>query len=149
MFVTVSRQDFLDRIATAARDDQGLNELREFIFNHYWNEDEYVFESEEVEWIFAVLLPYFQVEEALGDSRRQERMANLREALEHEFSPESAVLGLEFDRVADLVQRFRAGRIRMHLFRKKIEELTPARIDKGKLFEGVSSRWVPELTNES
>lgn len=148
MLVTVSRQDLLNRIATAARDEQSLDDLRRFIFDHYWNEDEYIFESEDVEWVFAVLLPYFQLEEAAGDARRQERMTKLLEALESEFSPESAVLGLEFDRIADLVQKYRGGHMRTHLFRKKVEEITPARIDKQKLFEAVISRWASELMDE-
>lgn len=140
MLIIVSKRDLLDRIADAGKEEQGLAALRDFIFDYYWDEDEYVFESEESEWIFAVLLPYLQVEEAIGDPHRQERMRKLLEALGQEFTPESAVIGLEYDCINDLVQKYRNGFIRRHLLRKKIEELTPAAIDKEKLFKAVMAK---------
>lgn len=140
MLIIASRQEVLNHISDACVANEGFAALRDFVFGHYWNEDEYVFECDEVETVFAVLLPYLQSEDALGDSMRQARMEELRDALTSEFTSESAVLGLEYDRISDLVRKYEKGHIRAHLLRKSIEGLTPAQIDKGRLWELVTDR---------
>lgn len=125
----VSRRVLLKKIADAASDNEGFLAFRNFVFDYYAAEDNYVFTSHSLELIFAVLLPYLQVEEAFGDSQREQRMKRLRTALEEELTPESAICALEYDRITLLLTRLESEAISKDVFDKQLKKLSPVQVD--------------------
>lgn len=147
----VSRSILQDKIGDAARSDEGFLALRDFVFDYYAAEDDYVFEPEAGEAVFAVLLPYLQVEEAFGDDRREQRMKWLGLALEKEFTAESAVAAISRDRIARLLSRRASRVISEEVFQTQLRKLSPARVDWEavlKLYESYRNSAPDERTKE-
>jgi len=129
MSYLVSRPVLQDKIGEAARSDEGFLALRNFVFDYYAAEDDYVFEPAAGEAVFAVLLPYLQVEEAFGDNRREQRMRWLGMALEKEFTAESAVAAISRERIAQLLTKRASRVISEEVFQEQLRKLSPARVD--------------------
>ncbi len=142
----VSRENLLDRISKAADSEEDFLALRDFIFDYYAAEDNYVFESEELEKIFAVLLPYLHFEETFGDRQRTRRLKRLEMALKEEFTPESAVLALEYERISSLLRKLETEKISDFVFKAQLRKLSPLDINWRKVLELYKSH--PELYDE-
>ena len=131
----MSRETLLQKIAQAIDSQERFIELRNFIFDYYAAEDEYDFTSPELEKVFAVLLPYLHFEEAFGDPQRPERLRLLEKTLKEEMSPEAAILGLEFDKISQLLQKLRSGLISDTVFETQLKKISPVDLDWDKVLD--------------
>jgi hypothetical protein len=143
MIHLVTRESLLEKIGNAANSESDFLALRNYVFDHYAAEDEYVFESENLKLIFAVLLPYLHSEEALGDEQRGARLSRLQKALLRELSPEAAVLALEYDRIALLLGKLNSGVIPQQVFAQQMRKLYPVNYNWLKVIDLYNSRPDP------
>lgn len=143
MYHLVSRDNLLARITDAINDEEDFVALRNFIFNYYSADDDYVFESKELEMIFAVLASYLEFEEAYGDSERAPRLIRLKRVLEQESTPESVLVAIEYDRVSSLLEKLKAGVISEFTFEAQLRKLSPVNVSWNKVLEFHKSH--PEL----
>jgi hypothetical protein len=125
----VSPKALLQKVVNASNSQEGCLDLRNFVFDYYAGEDEYVFTSERLEKIFAVLLPYLHFEEAFGDQRRALRLRLMEQILREDLSPESAVLGLEYDQISALSEKLESGLIPESVFETQLRKISPADVD--------------------
>lgn len=130
---SVTITNLLQTISQAAHDDNHFARLRNLVFDYFADEETYFFESEAVKDVFNVLLPYLHFEEAFGDKQRAQRMKRLEKALRAEFSPEMAVLGLEYERIAELEQKKQAGVISDFIFQQQLRKISASKLNWAKV----------------
>lgn len=129
MNVLVTRDLLLEKCARADEYDEAFDALRSFVFDHYYAEDDYTFEEEVLEDIFAVLAPYFESEEAFGDPRKHERLHRLCTVLRHaRWSPEHVFFTLYFDEIKELSMKRANGEITSEVFMSQLERLSPVNL---------------------
>jgi hypothetical protein len=126
---SVSTTNLLQTISQAANDNDQFARLRNLVFDYFADEETYFFQSESVKDVFGVLLPYLHFEEAFGDEQRARRMKRLEKALRAEFSPEMAVLGLEYERIAELDRKKQTGVISDFIFQQQLRKLSASKIN--------------------
>ena len=120
-------------ISQAANDNDEFARLRDLVFDYFADEETYFFQSESVRDVFAVLLPYLHFEEAFGDEQRAQKMTRLDKALRAEFSPEMAVLGLEYERIAELERKKQSGVISDFTFQQQLRKISAVQINWAKV----------------
>lgn len=125
----VSHQTLLEKITNAIDEEQHFLALRNFILAYYGADDDYVFESKEVEMVFAVIASYLEFEEAFGDPQRGLRLRRLKKALEEVFTPESAICALEHDRISALLEKLELGIIPEFTFERQVRKLSPINVN--------------------
>ncbi|HEY0727361.1 MAG TPA: hypothetical protein VGD38_04770 [Pyrinomonadaceae bacterium] len=130
---SVSTTNLLQTISQAANDDDQFARLRNLVFDYFADEETYLFESESVRDVFGVLLPYLHFEEAFGDEQRAERMKRLEKALRAELTPEMAVLGLEYERIAELDRKKQSGVISDFTFQQQLRKISASKINWAKV----------------
>ena len=130
---SVSTTSLLHTISQAANDDDQFARLRNLVFDYFADEETYFFQSESLKDVFNVLLPYLHFEEAFGDEARAQRMERLEKALRAEFSPEMAVVGLEYERIAELDRKKQAGVISEFTFQQQLRKISPAQVNWAKV----------------
>lgn len=130
---SVSTTSLLQTISQAANGNYQFARLRNLVFDYFADEETYFFQSESVKDVFGVLLPYLHAEEAFGDEHRAQRMKRLDKALLAEFSPEMAVLGLEYERIAELERKKQTGVISHFTFQQQLRKVSPSQINWAKL----------------
>lgn len=126
---SVSTTSLLQTISQAANDDEHFARLRNLVFDYFADEETYFFQSESLKDVFGVLLPYLHFEEAFGDEQRAQRMKRLDKALHEECSPEMAVVGLEYERIAELERKKQSGVISDFTFQQQLRKLSAAKIN--------------------
>lgn len=130
---SVSTSNLLQTISQAANDDDQFARLRNLVFDYFADEETYFFESESVRDVFGVLLPYLHFEEAFGDEQRAQRMKRLEKALRAELTPEMAVLGLEYERIAELDRKKQSGVISDFTFQQQLRKISASKINWAKV----------------
>ncbi|QTA89698.1 hypothetical protein [Desulfonema magnum] len=134
MKYNISESVMISKIHKAAESDAGFETLREFIFDYYYAEDDYVFEFGGAEEIFDVLSVYLESEEAYGDPLRKTRMRRLHRAIRNRHrTVEDMTAALKYDRIANLLDKFEAGVISRAVFLSQLRSLSPLTSDAEKL----------------
>lgn len=135
MKIIATEEELLKVIASASETHNGLIKLRNFILNYYYNEDHYVFD-EFTEEAFAVLSPYLEMEEAIGDDLFSVRMKRLIYIVKSiGWTKEGIVGALYYDDIIVLNKKNRSQVIDKTTYQKKIRDLTPVDFDITKLAE--------------
>jgi len=146
---SVSTTNLLQTISQAANDNDEFASLRNLVFDYFANEETYFFQPESARDVFGVLLPYLHFEEAFGDEQRAQRMKRLEKALREEFSPEMAVLGLEYERIAELEGKKQSGVISEFTFQQQLRKISPAQINWAKVLSLYASNILSNASSLS
>lgn len=102
-----------------------IDEVRQFIFDYYENEQEFVLDNY-LEEIFPILSSYFEYEEAYGDSECKDKLNRLYQVLEGKiFSIEAVVFALEFSKIKELTLKVNSKQINYKIYEKQIAKLFP------------------------
>ncbi|MDM8525050.1 hypothetical protein QUF80_16895 [Desulfococcaceae bacterium HSG8] len=132
----ISESVIISKILKAAESDADFGALRQFIFDYYYAEDDYVFEFSGAEEIFDVLSVYLESEEAYGDPLRKIRMKRLHRAIQNQHRTiEDMTAALKYDRIANLLDKFESGAISRAIFHSQLRSLSPLTSDAEKLVE--------------
>jgi len=122
------------KIRKAAESNSDFEALRQFIFDYYYAEDDYIFESEGLEEMFDVLSVYLESEEAYGDPRRKLRLKHLHRVIrDRHRTIEDMTAALKYDRIGDLLEKFEAGVISRTIFHSQLRTLSPLAPDAEEL----------------
>ena len=116
----------ITKIHKAAESNSDFETLRQFIFDYYYAEDDYIFESEGLEEIFDVLSVYLESEEAYGDPLRKLRLKRLHRVIRNRHRTlEDMTAALKYDRIENLLEKFEAGVISRTIFHSQLCALSP------------------------
>lgn len=140
----VSAKTILEKIHNAVLNKDGLEQLRNFIFDYYAAEEdeEYVFESEKNKVVFDVLGTYLEYEEAYGDPLVNKKLRRLKTAIEIECSPKIVALALYMDEISMLMNKLNARIISEFIFERQLRRLSPIKVDWKKVLKLYESfRW--------
>ncbi len=130
----------LSKIRKAGRSDSDFESLRQLIFDYYYAEDDYIFESEGLEAIFDVLSVYLESEEAYGDPLREIRMRRLHRAIQDGHRTiEDMTAVLKYEQIANLLGKFESGVISRSIFYSQLRSLSPPDSDAEKLIAAYKS----------
>jgi len=114
----------------------GFEDVREYVFQLYWAEEEFQIDDR-TKSLFAAMLGYLQVEEALGDSHQMERMKRLRYLLDSEdlldTLPERVSFALEFPKIRELTEKLNIGVISKRVYEDQLRKLSPPDVDIGRI----------------
>lgn len=139
----VSAKTIQEKIHIAILDDNGDVQLRDFISDFYAGEEdnEYIFENENVRTVFDVLAIYLEYVEAYGDPFLNKKLRRLKAVMEIECTPEIFVLAIYMDSIAALINKLSLGIVSEVVFQEQLRKLTPIRVNWEKilkLFESYS-----------
>lgn len=124
----------ISKIRNAIESDSGFETLRQFIFDYYYAEDDYIFESDGLKNIFDVLSIYLESEEAYGDPLREVRLKQLHRVIQDPHTTiEDMIAALKYDRIGNLLHKFESGAISRAVFYSQILSLSPLSSDAEKL----------------
>jgi len=130
----ISESLIISKIRKAAESDAGFESLREFIFDYYYAEDDYVFEFGGLEEIFDVLSVYLESEETHGDPLGKIRMRRLHRAIRNRHRTiEDMTAALRYGRISNLLGKFESGVISRAVFHSQLRSLSPLTSDAEKL----------------
>jgi hypothetical protein len=130
MIHRVTKPLLLEMIAKASENQHEFKKLREFIFDYYYGEDDYIFETEGLEIIFAVLSSYLEFAEAYGDPLKPTRLSRLKAAFQQGgWSVEHTIYALESDKLGDLLSRHQTGAISEQILELQVRKLAPISFD--------------------
>jgi hypothetical protein len=130
MIHTVTKPLLFKKIARACESTDEFKNFREFIFDYYYGEDDYVFETEELEIIFAVLSSYLEFDEAYGDPLKSTRLSRLKATFQQGgWSVEHTIYALESDKLGDLLSRHQTGVISEQILESQVRKLAPIAFD--------------------
>ncbi|MDM8551828.1 hypothetical protein QUF72_17225 [Desulfobacterales bacterium HSG2] len=124
----------ISKIHEAVESDSGFEYLKQFIFDYYYAEDDYIFESDGMEYLFDVLSVYLESEEAYGDPLREVRLKRLRRVIQDRYGTiEDMIAALKYDEIGNLLDKSESGAISQALFYSQICNLSPLSFDAEKL----------------
>jgi hypothetical protein len=125
-----------EKVSQAIISDQAFELLREFIFDYYYAEDEYLFETEELETLFAALATYLEFEEAYGDNQKAIRLFRLSKVLQKkDWTIEQVIYALEYDRLGRIMSAFQAHFISQEDLQTQVTKLFPLAFDVSKMIK--------------
>ena len=120
----------LGKIAKACDSHDEFKNLRQLVFDYYYGEDDYIFETEELEMIFGVLSSYLEYEEAYGNTRKQIRLRRLKKVFQQDkWSVEHVIYALEYDQLADLLDKYESGILTEGVLESQVRKLSPVPFD--------------------
>lgn len=136
----ISESVLIRKIRKAGESDSDFESLRQLIFDYYYAEDDYIFESEGLEEIFDVLSVYLESEEAYGDPLRKARMKRLHQVIRNRHrTTEDMIAALKYDRIGNLLHKFESGVISRSVFYSQFRSLSPPDPDAEKLVAAYKS----------
>lgn len=117
-------------LCESAVNDYAYECLRSLVFGYYYAEVEYTFQSGCLKLVFAVLARYLEFEEAFGDERKNDSLHSVCQFIrKFGISPESVLAGLEFKRIAGLIQECERARVSQDVLKQKLSSLALPGID--------------------
>ncbi len=132
--LVISRKTVLQKINQAMVVPNGWTILRDFVLDYYATDDDYVFQTDTLETIFALLAAYVESVEVYGDDLCQNRLVKLQQALSQEqVTAEQVFIALKYDRLANLTAKLQAGLISKAVFEAQVKKLSSIKIDWGKV----------------
>jgi hypothetical protein len=109
--------------------------LRKFIFDFYEGDSEDDL-APDVENIFAILAPYVEFEEAYGDPIAGKKIIRLKRLFDrNDFDANKVLFSLEYETIMILLHKLDNKKISTTIFKKKIDELSPANFNTEKIIE--------------
>ena len=128
----LTKEQFLSEIEDYLDGNSPFSAVRRFVFQ-YFEAEEDIKLSDELDPIFEVILPYLHYEESFGDPDRDLRLRRVYKLLSdtRTFPKERTVFAKEFDKIRELAKKAKDKIISDSVYTDQISKLSPCNFDCG------------------
>lgn len=124
MMINVTKKEIIDLVTNAINNDVGIEKLRSFTFSYFKADDNYVFESPDIENFFHIGEDYNTYDEAFGDVNQKFTLIRLRDALirNNIWEEELLIAAVGFDQIRLLELQRTEGKLDENQFKSELRK---------------------------